>query len=225
MAEPLISVNGVRAQRLQLSTPGAGAWQAAIDFDSVVPVAGSVELQIGAAVLSGQVSTHETGIFTLRTRALVIGGKGWQTIVGAVHHHNDAGVKASTIIKATADAVGETVDALELAAANTVAGVDYTRTSGPASRILTHLAPAWWVAYDGVTHLSERAQSELTHAVELLEYDPRSRVATLAVDDLTHLPVGAVLRDPRLTSPLVVRSLECNIDGSKMRLLAWCGDA
>jgi hypothetical protein len=56
----------------------------------------------------------------------------------------------------------------------------------------------------------------------VLEYNPRTRLATLAVDDLAAIGVGAILTE-RLDAPQTIRELEIIVEAGTLRVHAWCG--
>lgn len=73
---------------------------------------------------------------------------------------------------------------------------------------------------DGITRIGPRETVEVTAPYDLLDFDPREKIATLAVDDPGAIVVGSVLRD-RLRSPLLVRQLELEVSKGALRLTAW----
>lgn len=213
----LLSLNGARAASARVMVPEVGIWAAEVDFDERQELAGAAVLVVGGTTLVGTIDPDESGSYLTRSRVRVIGGKlGWRRRIAARHYHNDAGVKVSTIAIGVAAEVGETVAGAD----ERRVGVDFVRTEGPARHVIDRLFPGWWVDFAGVTQLQTREQSELTGAVEILEFNPSKRVATLNVDDLAGVRVGAVLRD-RLDVPMLVKSLEFDVAPDKLRAVAW----
>lgn len=219
------TINGIVATRVHLSQPHSGAWflDAALVDDS--PVSGRVSCVLAGLALSGTVSPGESGTFGLqRSVRIVGGGNGWNRLVRAFGYHNDAGVSAELVARDAARACGETLGSFE-ARVRTL-GADFARKAGPASRTLEHAAGGfnWWVAPDGVTHVASArpAHTPDPASYEILEFDPRHRVATIALDDLSAVRVGSVLTE-RLDAPETVQALECDIEGTQLRVRAWCG--
>src|SRR5262249_31196172 len=99
---------------------------------------------------------------------------------------------------------------------------DFARQSAPASRILAQLFPSlpWWVGYDGQTTIGPRASVEVTTAYDLLDYDPRHQIATVACDDPRAIGIGSILR-ARLRAPLVVRRIELAVAKDALRMKLW----
>lgn len=211
-----LELAGNRATAVRLIVPASGPWIADVDFDAAVELEGAATLRVGELELVGTVDPGKTGSFGLRSKArLIAGGAGWRRSVDARHYHNDAGVKASTVLEGTASDVGETV----ADAPTTRLGVDWVRQAGRASRVLERLAPGWWVDYAGVTQVGARTVADVAGEVDLLDFDERHKVAVLAVDDLRILRVGSVLRS-RLDRPLEVTALDVDVSADKLRVRA-----
>jgi hypothetical protein len=82
---------------------------------------------------------------------------------------------------------------------------------------------AWWVDYEGVTNAGPRPAAAVDAALyEVLAYDPKERIATLAVDDPRAVQIGSIL-SARLDAPQTVRELEIRVTADELRLMAWCG--
>jgi hypothetical protein len=81
----------------------------------------------------------------------------------------------------------------------------------------------WWVDFAGLTQVTERTTSPAAAGAYVLEaYDPRARVATLAVDDLTAIGIGTILSEG-LDAPQTVRELTIDVSPESTRVRAWCG--
>lgn len=216
MTQPFISVNGLLAKVAHLHVSPRGRWFVDVDFAGPVSLSGAVEVALGGLTLAGTVDASQSGTFQLGTQLrIVAGADGWTKSVKAKHFHNDAGVKASHVVKTTAAEAGEQLGTIP----DRVLGVDFVRAQQTASRVLDLLFPAWWVDYAGVTQLSARPDAEPGEVV-LLKYSPRDRVAELTLDDPSSLFVGAVLRQ-RLERPLRVLAFDILADGEKLRASAW----
>jgi hypothetical protein len=217
-------VNGHRCTAVRLTVGNAGPWIADVDFEGEPDVAGRVTLKLGALELVGTIVATATGTFGLQRRArIVAGADGWGAEVAAKQYHNDAGVKGKLVADDAARAVGETIGTF-IPASERV-GRDYARQVGAASRALEDVIGdvAWWVGYDGVTHVGPRPATPLDgKAYTVLAYDPRDRYVTLAVDDPGAVRIGSILTE-RLDGAHTVRSFEVRITAEEMRVRAWVG--
>lgn len=212
-----LAVNGHRATRLRLVVPESGAWVVDADLAEAPGLSGAVTVTLGALELVGTV--QRSGAFALETRARVVAGAGgWALEAPAAHHHNDAGVKVSSVLTQLAAAVGETMGDFpdrRLAA-------DFVRPRARAARVLEGLFPgAWWVDYDGVTRAGDRGAIAIATEIDLISYDPRERIAVLAAEDLRTVLVGATLEDVRLARPLRIRALDVVVRDQDLRVHAW----
>jgi hypothetical protein len=205
--------------------PSRGPWWADVDLELDDEVAGRTTLALGALELSGTVRASENGAHGLQRRLrLVAGADGWGTRLAPKAYHADNGVRARTLAEDAAREAGEELGTFEPAAERV--GIDYVRQAGPASRCLEDALGGvpWYVDTDGVTNVGERpSSSPPASAYEVLGYDPRARVVTLAVDELDTITVGATISE-RLEESLVVRELEIAAGPDGVRLRAWCGE-
>lgn len=223
MADDLyIGVNGQRLTTVKLTVGNSGPWIADVDFESDPQIEGRVELTIGEGLkLSGTIAPRSSGAHGLQRRARIVAGAGaWGNAVSAKQYHNDAGVKASIVADDAARAVGEQIGSLVPAAERI--GRDYVREVGPASRALEDVLGGvpWWVDYAGVTHAGTRPPVALEpKAYTVLAYDPRDRIATLAMDDPGRMSIGAIIT---ADGPQIVRSFEVRVAANEARVMAWC---
>jgi hypothetical protein len=224
MTAAYATVAGEPASSVSVWIPQGGVWFADVDFEIDPDVSGQVTIKLGALELVGTVVAEYAGAHALQRRVRIVGGAaGWATLLPPKAYHNDAGVRARTVIEDAAREAGETLGTVEPLAERV--GVDYVRQSGPASRVLEDVigGVAWWVDYDGRTHVGARASSTPeSGSYEVLEYDPRERLVTFATDDLRSVGIGSVLSE-RLDAPQVVRELEIGVTADSVRVLAWCG--
>lgn len=218
-------LDGHRIVAATVHVPPVGAWFADVDLEGAPEVSGRVELDLDGLVLSGTVAPRASGVHARERRVqLVGGGGGWGTLVEALHYHNDAQVRARTVAEDAARLAGETLG--DFAPAAERVGVDYVREAGPASRVLEDVigAVAWWVDYDGVTHVGARGTSEPDASeYEVLDFDARAKVARVALDDLRTVGIGAVLSE-RLEAPQTVRELRIELTADRVELVVWTGD-
>lgn len=225
MTEIHTTIDGHPATRVLVHVPGRGPWFADVDLETDPELEGQVTIALGALELVGTVRATEAGTHGMQRRVRVVaGGGGWGTLLAAKAYHNDARVRAQTVAEDAAREAGETLG--DFAPQLERIGVDYVRQSGPASRVLEDVIGVvpWWVDYDGVTQVGARSSSTpAADAYEVLEHEPRERVVTLAVDDLSAIGVGSVLSE-RLDEPQTVRELELDVGAERVRVRAWCGE-
>lgn len=224
MTKAVITVSGHPVSALRLKVANIGPWHAECDFTEAPELSGRVELVIGELRLSGTIAPGHDGTFGLQRKCHIVAGAGaWAHELRPKSYHNDAGVKARMVADDAAREVGETIGTF-IPGSERV-GADYVREVGPAARTLEdvlHGAP-WWVDYAGVTHVGPRpAVPVLPSAYEVLAYDARARVVTLAVDDPTLIGVASVLTE-RLDAPQTVREFELTETAEGLRVTAWCG--
>jgi hypothetical protein len=218
------TINGERATRVQLHVPGVGAWWADVDLEEAPELSEAAVIALDGLELHGTVLPLESGTHVLERRVRVVGGAGgWSTLLPAKPYHNDASIRAATVIEDAAREAGETLG--DVAPVLERLGIDYVRRAGPAFRVLEDAgggAP-WWVAYDGRTHLGERSTQEaLAGSYEVVEFHARDRLVTLVVDDLSAVGIGSILSE-RLDEPQTVRELVIDVGPDQTRARAWCG--
>lgn len=223
MVDLFATVNGQSIDELRLHVGNVGPWFAELDLDFTEALSGTVEIRFGDLTLIGTVQPQAGGVFTLKAKWRVVGGAGgWAQVLSSKGYHNDAGVKTETIAEDAAREVGETIGGWEPEAIRL--GVDYLRRVGPASRVLEDAAggAAWWVDYDGITQVGPRPAGS-TADVELLEFDPMTRIAEVSLDTPSQIGIGSVLEDERLDGPQTVREIEFVMSTSALRAWCWCG--
>lgn len=223
--ESYASLNGRRLVAARVTVANVGPWFADCDFeDEAKGVEGAAELRIDKLVLRGTILASANGTHGLQRRARVVGGAaGWSSSVAPKSYHNDAGIKARLVAEDAAREVGETLGTFVPGSERVWR--DYARQAGPASRALEDVIGGvpWWVDYEGGTNVGPRAAAAAdARAYQVLAYDPRERVATLAVDDLAAIGIGSILAEG-LDVPQTVRSLEVRLTAGELRVHAWCG--
>lgn len=224
--EGLATVNGNRITVARLIVANVGPWYAELDLEASPGLSGSVKIKLGALELTGTVIPEQDGSFGLQQKCRVIAGAGgWGTVLAGKPYHNDSGIKARLIAEDAAREVGETLGGFVPASERV--GVDYVRGHEQlASSVLEQVSGkgvAWWVDYAGVTQVGPRPATALeASAYEVLAFDPRSRIATLAADDPASVKIGSILSE-RLDAPQTVRDFELTLSGGKFRVTAWCG--
>lgn len=224
MTEFFSTLAGKACTRVRVTVGNTGPWVAECDLAADDAVSGRVELQLGELKLSGTVDPSSAGTFGLQRKVRVVAGAGrWGSDAPAKDYHSDAGIKARTIAEDAARAVGETIGTF-IPTVERV-GRDYARPLGPAVATLERAAggAAWWVDYAGVTQVGPRAAvTPAAKSYTVLAFDPRSHMATLAVDDPSAIVIGSVLSGG-LDGPETVRELVIDVTPDELRLTAWCG--
>jgi hypothetical protein len=202
-----------------------GVWAVDLRLDqSGAALSGRVTVKIGGRTLSGTVDPLHEGSFADARELRVLGGAGgWGKELPPRSWHNDAGVKVSDVLQAAAAEAGETL--VIGAGVEARLGADFVRERGPASASFAAAAPAalWWVDTAGVTQVAtSRPTAELARGadVEVLDVDLVKVSAELAGDPGA-VPLGVILRDQRLTAPLVVRELAIQLDEDALRMWAY----
>jgi len=227
-AEAFATINGLPVAGWDLHVPYRGAWvlNIAQEDDSGPINPGDVcTFACAGSTLIGRAKVDSTGTRALQRRLRLIAGSGaWGTRIPRKDYPNDAGVKALRVAQDAAAAVGETLGTFSPERAQL--GVHYARQEGPASVALEQAAGAvpWYVDYAGVTQVMFRsAVQAVPGSYEVEEYNPRTHVCQLYVDDLS-IGVGTIISD-RLDAPITIQSFDLVQDGEKLRMRAFCGNA
>lgn len=218
------NVDGESCLHVEFHVPNIGPWWADVIFETSPDVSGAVVLSLGALQLNGTISPSEDGTFGAQRRSRIVGGAGgWATLVPAQHYHSDAGVSALVVAQDAARLAGETLGAFAPEVPSI--GIDYVREAGLAARVLEDVIGAvpWFVGYDGVTVVGSRTTTNPTAAdYQVLDFDPRENLVSLAIDDLLKVGIGSVLTEG-LDAPVTVFELEVIVDPEKSRTTAWAG--
>lgn len=216
------NVNGAHCLEVTMHIPSRGPLWADVIFEEAPEFTGQVTLSLGDATFLGTLAY--TGTFGAQRRARFIGGGGgWGTLMTAQHYHNDAGVRALDVAQDAARLSGESLGTFT--PSNPIVGFDYVRTAGAASRVLEDVIgdDLWWVGRDGLTHVGARASAAIEpDFYEVLDFDPRQSLVTLAVDDLTKIDIGSVISQG-LDSDQTIQELEFKVQADQSRVVAWTG--
>ena len=228
MTDLFCSAAGRRVHKATLRLPWSGIWAFDGDLDEAgADVTGRIEVVFGGLKLSGPVDPRNSGPGAEGRHVRVYGGAlGWAKELPPKPYHNDAGVKASEVLRGAALEAGETLS-FDTGLEAKIGG-DFVRERGAASQVFADVLPAavWWVDLSGVTQVAaSRPSVELDAGadLELLDYDPSNRVATLAgAPDA--VKIGTTLRPARfggrLAAPVVVRELVYSLAGQEVRIAA-----
>ena len=226
-----LSLNGAPATSIRFLFVWKGVWLADVELaqdgsDPLTPFtpSGPAVLIVGAGTQSpqtlvGTVDPRNSGTFSNRTYARVVGGQGgWdQTVIGK-HFNIPTGQLTSTIVYAATAALVKEPPPLD--PTPVLFGTDYPRIAGPAREIFADRD--WYVdPLTGVANVAPWPPAVPDLTLNILDFDPIEQVATLACQGLV-LP-GTVLTDTRFngTSP-IVRTVEQIFDQHGSRVTAWC---
>jgi len=218
---------GNRCTSVTIRVPSVGAWVADCELDTAADITGEVVLDVAGLEFTGTADPFRTGSFGGMTRARVVAGAGaWGATLAARAYHNDLGVSLATVVGDLAREAGEDLLGILVGVPSRL-DVDFVRQSGPASRSLRQAigTAAWWVDYDGQTHVAPRVQSEITGTYQLLRFDPRTRQASIALDDPAAIVIGSVLRDTALPYAVEVEELEIVVSSGTLRVNVWGAQA
>jgi len=220
-----VTVDGQPVPWIRVTVGYVGPWQAEVHISTPDALGSPCTIKIGPLTLIGTPLEAMSGTYSEQRSTRIVGGAAaWGNAVPAAGYHNDAGIKARLIADDVARLIGETIGTFVPAAERI--GVDYARPAGTASSVITAIigSAAWWVDYQGVTHVGVRPATVVDpKAYTLLSYDPAERTATLQVDDPGAIPVGATLTEG-LDVPGVVRELEITASGEDaLRINVWLG--
>jgi hypothetical protein len=220
-------LNGLRVVRARIVQPYTGVPFYDLDLDpeliALAPTSGPAALVIGTppdpvTTLTGVVDPLASGSFIATSRMRVVAGAGgWSQSVGAQHFHSDAGLLSTAIYSAVAATVLEKVADL----IPTTFGTDYVLSAGPASRVFGE-GVNWWVdPVTGLTSIGPRSPAIPDPSLEILDWDPILKLATVSCDAL--VSPGTPLVDIRIgESPVIVRDVEQTFGPDGSRALCWC---
>lgn len=216
----IAEINGTPCASAHVVIPRRGVWYADVTMIDDTDLSGRVDLVIGSLTLAGTVT--EAGTRGEQAFYRITAGAGaWATELPPKAYHSDARVTARTVAADAAREAGETLETLTTTADM---GVDYVRRAGPASRALeAAVGSGWYVDLDGVTRVGERtATTPAAGAYLVVDEDPRVPRATLEMDDLAVVGVGATLTEG-FDTPLTVREIEIRIDADRAVMIVWGG--
>ncbi len=195
-----------------------GPWIADCDLDlahdAPMPT-GLQSLTIGSTTLVGTIEAKASGPFGDKARArLVAGGGGWSTVLKPIHLHNDAagGIPSTQALAAVASQIGETV----VDSTPVTYVTDWEFFGGPAVGALE--GRQWYVDANGVTQVAAWPTLARGSDVDVLMYDPETRRAELAADELVW--PGTTITDLRFGT-ITVRDVDQRFTAAGSRVTVW----
>lgn len=207
--------------KAKLFVPWAGAWVLEVWFDGAPP-SGKVTVQWGKTPITGTVIATKSGVVVGQGVATIVGGAGWQQLLPSTWLI-DTMANPFRVAQQLASAVGETL----LAAPGTLRDgrKAFSRAEQPASLTLGEtLAPDafWYIDFLGTTHAALDRTAPAVDPAIVLDYDPQSRTATLAIEDPSEAPIGAVIPagGERFPEPQRIRELTLSADENGVRAIA-----
>ena len=183
-------IHGHRVITGRITIPLWGCWHADVRVDDYVDEVQMGTLRVGALALVCSV-VRSANVAGARSQRLVGGAGGWRKDVSSRQYQHDAGVMISLVLRETASEVGETVVIGE----DRSIGPGYTRTAGPAARVLRDLVGdnGWYLREDGVTVIGTRPGGAVPGAYTAIGYDGAAGVVTIGADDVSALMPGRTI--------------------------------
>lgn len=215
---------GAPAQSITLTVPGSRIWRARVKVagPKTLAIGAAVKLTVGGLELAGAV--HDGGTFAAQSEYIVVGGAGrWGREVKRRPYRSDGGVKLSTVLADLAMDAGERV---KMDAPDRSLGYAFLRATGPASQALELIAPSWWMAGDGVTHVGTRPATTLPGRIKyrVQDYEPAHRRGLLGVADED---IGAFLPGVAIEVPEVgtvrIGTLTVRVSPKSVAVEVLCG--
>jgi hypothetical protein len=182
------TLGGVPCTRMRGQSPAWGRFWADVELAEAETLTGAQSLVV--ADMTQAVTVVSGGVVDGVARyRCVAGAGGWgKALPKRPPYNNDAGIRASTIIRDAAADCGEKVGTLP----TTIFGPHYARIAGEAaSSVLNFAAPnAWYIDLAGVTQFGARPSVTYTGAGTRTRTDLAVGVVELAVDEIENLVPG-----------------------------------
>jgi len=219
-----ITFNGSRVVSLRILNPWRGVPAFDVDADpelvATIPSQGPAAITIGVApdpvsVLTGVIDPLASGSFVATSRVRVLAGSGgWGKTVAA----QPFGPTTSTAVYAAV--AGQVLEKPPVDVIPETFASGYLLAVGPASQVFGD--KDWWVdPTTGVTTVGPRPPAIPDPSLEILSWDPLTKVAELACDAL--IQPGTPLVDLRIgESPVIVRDVDQTFDANGSRARAFC---
>ena len=192
-------LGGNRIQSGSITVPYYGCLAADVLLASSATVDAQTTLTVGNLSLAVHV-VRQASFAGSRSFRLVGGFGGWRKTVGARWYYSPASLPLATVLGDVATEIGETVSV----PAARLLGSQYARSVGPAARVLEQLAPDWWIAPDGVTHVGPRDGSLITTDKTIVNYSGSKGQFTVATEDMASWLPGRTFTSQTITDPITI---------------------
>ena len=207
-------LGGERVISGSILIPYFGALAADIVLASSATVPAQTTLTIGDLTLAVHV-VRQASFAGSRSYRLVGGYGAWQNPITPRWYSSGAALPLSLVLGDAAREIGERVTVQDV---RTI-GSQYSRSSGPASRVLEQLAPDWWIAPDGVTHVGPRDSSPIATPATVIGYSGGKGKFEVATEDMGAWLPGRTFTSQTISDPQTIGATIITIDNSgKVRL-------
>lgn len=185
------SLDGVAVTQGRVALPGWGLHFADVTLAEPHELAVGSHVDLVCTDATLKVTVVAGGAFEGKAGYRVVGGKGgWLKTIPAKSYTDDAGVKASTVLKDAATAAGETITDLP----PTRLGPHYARLNDTAVMALHLLAPRnWYVDFAGVVHVGQRPTTTFDSTTPRTRVDKQAQIIELSSETLAALVPGVVV--------------------------------
>lgn len=205
----MAALSGVTITSASITLPAWGVWWADVELAEPTELDGAVVLEAPGLELHGTVVAAGAHLGRARAR-IAAGAAAWGRSVARQGYSNDLGVRASTVTLDAATAVGEQLEGWP----ETRLSAHWVRPAGPASRVLSLVAPqSWHVGDDGVTRYGARTGEDYVGEATVVEVDRALGRVELRADSLVGLRPGATVAP--LTEPASDVRIEITPDGMR----------
>ncbi len=201
--------------KAEIRIPMLGIWEGEVDVQDPAVATGACTLVLAGLTLRGTIRRAAAwhGVF----RAKVVGGAdGWAKQIDSAGYHALTGVKASTLARDAARAVGETVEVAE----DFTVGNSYARERCPASRVLGWLDRPWFMRPDGVTVIGPRPAGVVASSFEVIDGAPETGIYTVATEHPEDFVPGRTFASATIPST-TIRGVVHRVDGGHLRTEIW----
>lgn len=190
----LLTANGYAVSEGEIVMPRLGAWTATATVEQEVASTGAVQLAVGATALLGY--AYAAGTFALRSRMLLVGGKGGALdalVVARAFRPAPVRVVVEDALQGTGEGFSTLADAVTLARFLP----RWTRLQRPGGTELQAVADAlgvsWRFADDGGLWMGPETWPALDVAHEVVEHEPARRRIVFAGDDVHKIRPGVTV--------------------------------
>ena len=215
------TLGGERVQSGNLSIPMYGAMAGDVLLASSTQVDEQTTLVIGDVSLVVHV-VRQASFAGSRGYRLVAGYGGWRKRIGPRYYAAPASLPLATVLRDVAAEIGEQVDV----PADRLIGTCYARSNGPASRVLEQLAPDWWIAPDGMTHVGPRDGAPITTPLTVIVYSGAQGKFQIATETMADWLPGRTFTSPTISAPVTIGAVQIAMgNDGKVRLEILSVDA